>query len=199
MIDRLLNRGLAGARGGEPGTARPHSVQRFLSCLLCHPICFAFFCARFRKPNVIYFVRLFSQLFMSTNLVRHFAIALLLGLCVPSARASDDPFFHSRDTLAPRDEWGVFHQMPFLYPTDFAYRHTCRANYYLKSGRELLTDPAYVAALQVCLRNRGYYCGPIDGINSWEVSDAIARMQKNHTQRVTGTLTVAARRALHLP
>ena len=67
------------------------------------------------------------------------------------------------------------------------------------SRRELLADPAYVAALQVCLRNQGYYCGPIDGVNSEAVSEAIARLQKNHTQRVTGTLTVAVRRALHLP
>jgi hypothetical protein len=136
---------------------------------------------------------------MSTNLIRHFAIALLLGLSVSSARASDDPLFHSTDPLAQRDEWGVLHQMPSLYPTDYSYRHSHRIYYYFKSGRELLTDPAYVGALQVSLRNRGYYCGPIDGINSEEISDAIARLQKNHTQRVTGKLTVPVRRALHLP
>lgn len=67
------------------------------------------------------------------------------------------------------------------------------------SRHQLLADSAYVAALQVCLRNRGYYCGPIDGINSEDVTEAIARLQKNHTQRVTGRLTVAVRRALHLP
>ncbi len=55
------------------------------------------------------------------------------------------------------------------------------------------------AALQVVMRNRGYYCGPIDGIMSEEVSDAIARVQKNHVQRVTGRLTVPVRRALNLP
>lgn len=136
---------------------------------------------------------------MSTNLVRHFAIALLLGWCVPSALASDDPLFHSTDPLAPRDEWGVLHQMPTLYPPDFSPRHGARLYYYFKSERELLTDPAYVGALQTVLRKRGYYCGPIDGIMSERVSDAIAHMQKNHTQRVTGRLTVPVRRALNLP
>ena len=32
-----------------------------------------------------------------------------------------------------------------------------------------------------------------------EVSEAIARLQKNYSQRVTGTLTVPVRRVLHLP
>jgi hypothetical protein len=136
---------------------------------------------------------------MSTNLVRHFVIALLLGLSVLSARASDGLFFHSTDPLAPRDEWGVLHQTPAVYPIDFAHRHPCRSAYYFISGRELLTDPAYVGALQVCLRNRGYYCGPIDGVMSEDVSDAIARLQKNHAQRVTGRLSVPVRRALRLP
>jgi hypothetical protein len=48
-------------------------------------------------------------------------------------------------------------------------------------------------------RNRGYYCGPIDGIMSEDVSFAIARVQKNYVQRVTGTLTIPVRRALNLP
>ena len=136
---------------------------------------------------------------MSPNPFRCFLIVSLIALSVACARASDDPLFHSTDPLAPRDEWGVLHQTPVLYPTDFSYRHSYRIFYYFKSGRELLTDPAYVGALQVCLRNRGYYCGPIDGIMSEDVSDAIARLQKNHTQRVTGRLTVPVRRALHLP
>jgi peptidoglycan hydrolase-like protein with peptidoglycan-binding domain len=49
------------------------------------------------------------------------------------------------------------------------------------------------------LRRLGYYCGPIDGVFSGEVSDAIARLQKNYSMRVTGTLTIPVRRALHLP
>jgi len=155
---------------------------------------FASFCARSRKRNVVYLER-----FMSPHPFRWLLAIWLITLSVACARASDEPLFHSTDALAPRDEWGVLHQSPVLYPTDFSYRHCHRIFYYLKSGRELLTDPAYVGALQVCLRNRGYYCGPIDGIMSEDISDAIARLQKNYTQRVTGRLTVPVRRALHLP
>jgi len=32
-----------------------------------------------------------------------------------------------------------------------------------------------------------------------QVSDAIAHLQKNYSQRVTGTLTIPVRRVLHLP
>lgn len=103
------------------------------------------------------------------------------------------------DALAPRDEWGVLHQSPDLNATDFAPRYPWRPFYYLESGRELTAKSAYVGALQRDLIRLGYYCGPIDGIFSPEVSDAIARMQKNHNMRVTGTLTFAVRRALHLP
>jgi len=71
--------------------------------------------------------------------------------------------------------------------------------YYFESGETLIADPAYVGALQSALRRRGYYCGAIDGVFSSEVMAAIARMQKNYTLPVTGTLTVAVRRALHLP
>jgi len=60
-------------------------------------------------------------------------------------------------------------------------------------------QPSYVGALQRGLRRLGYYCGPIDGIFSAEVSNAIAHMQKNYSMRVTGTLTDGVRRALHLP
>jgi hypothetical protein len=131
---------------------------------------------------------------------RRYSIAVLIfGLCLTSIHASDQPLFHSTDPLAPRDEWGILHQSPSLYPIDFAHRSGSRWYFYFKSRHELLADPAYVGALQVVLRNRGYYCGPIDGIMSSEVSDAIARVQKNHTQRVNGRLTVPVRRALNLP
>ena len=136
---------------------------------------------------------------MSPHPIRCFFIVSLIALSAAGARASDDPLFHSTDPLAPRDEWGVFHQTPTLYPTDFFHRYPYRIYYYFHSGKELLADPAYVGSLQVCLRNRGYYCGQIDGIMSEEVSDAIARLQKNHAQRVTGRLTVPVRRALRLP
>ena len=130
---------------------------------------------------------------------RRSILAVVFALVTVSVRASDDPLFHSTDPLAPRDEWGVLHQTPFLYPTDYAHRSGSRLYYYFKSRHELLADPAYVASLQVVLRSRGYYCGPIDGIMSDNVSEAIARVQKNHAQRVTGTLTIPVRRALHLP
>jgi hypothetical protein len=138
---------------------------------------------------------------MSLNPFRCFLIVSLIALSSAGAFPipSDHPLFHSIDPLAPRDNWGVLHQTPILYPTDFSPRYGSRLYYYFKSGRELLTDPAYVAALQVVMRSRGYYCGPIDGIMSEEVSTAIARVQKNHTQRVTGRLTVPVRRVLNLP
>jgi peptidoglycan hydrolase-like protein with peptidoglycan-binding domain len=67
------------------------------------------------------------------------------------------------------------------------------------SGRELVNRPAYVGALQRDLKRLGYYCGPIDGVYTVEVAEAIARLQKNYSQRVTGTLTPPVRRVLHLP
>ena len=135
-------------------------------------------------------------------------ILILLGVALSTltVRADlndiffDRPFFHHTDTLAPRDDWGLLHQSrTTLYETDFAPRHGWRPLYYLQSGRELITQPAYVGALQRDLARLGYYCGPIDGIYSVEVAEAIASLQKNYSMRVTGTLTVAVRRVLHLP
>lgn len=118
----------------------------------------------------------------------------------PGVRAQDDdPLFHSINPLAPRDEWGRLHQMKEVDETDYFPRSGSRLYYYFKSRHELLRDPAYVAALQTVMRNRGYYCGPIDGVMSEEVSLAIARVQKNHLQRVNGHLTIPVRRALNLP
>jgi len=136
---------------------------------------------------------------MSSNPFRLFLAISLLALSAVCTRAEDTPLFHSTDPLAPRSEWGVLHQTPTLSPTDFFNRQSHRIYYNFKSGRELLADPAYVSALQVVLRNKGYYCGPIDGFMSEEVTDAIARVQKNYNQRVTGRLTVPVRRALRLP
>jgi hypothetical protein len=127
-----------------------------------------------------------------------FAVLFSLALVV-AANAQSYPIFHSSDTLAARDDLGLLHQSPRLYQTDFAPRYCWRPLYWLKSGDDLITRPAYVAAVQRDLIRLGYYCGPIDGIYSAEVSDAIARMQKNYSLRVTGTLTVPVRRALFLP
>jgi hypothetical protein len=137
---------------------------------------------------------------MITRKLRRSASALVISLVAISASASDDdPLFHSSNPLAPRDEWGRLHQMANVDATDYFPRSGSRLYYYFKSHHELLRDPAYVASLQTVLRNRGYYCGPIDGIMSDNVSEAIGRVQKNYVQRVTGTLTVPVRRALNLP
>jgi hypothetical protein len=132
-------------------------------------------------------------------------ICLITALAAASMRAGvteifvDEPFFHATDPLAPRDEWGKLHQSHTVYETDYAPRYPWRPLYWLESRRGLATQPAYVGALQRDLARLGYYCGPIDGIFSPEVSDAIAMLQKNYSMRVTGTLTIPVRRALHLP
>lgn len=107
--------------------------------------------------------------------------------------------YHSTDSLAPRDGHGLLHQMPTVRAIDFAPRDHPRWVYYFKANEQLMVQPAYVGAVQRDLRRLGYYCGPIDGVFSNEVNDAIARLQKNHSMRVTGTLTDPVRRALHLP
>ena len=129
---------------------------------------------------------------------------LTVSFCIPQVSFADEAIFfdrlyHSSDPLAARDEYGLLHQGPTLDRTDFAPRHDCRFPYYLESGESLISDPAYVGALQSSLRRLGYYCGPINGVFSDQVRDAIARMQKNYSLFVTGTLTDQVRRALHLP
>ena len=131
-------------------------------------------------------------------------IVLFIGLRTAGAQIMEAinyeaPFFHHTDVLAPRDDLGLMHQSRTVYEADFAHRHPFRALYYFEGGRELIASPAYVGALQRDLGRLGYYCGPIDGIYSIDVSDAIARLQKNYSMRVTGTLTLPVRRALHLP
>ena len=120
-----------------------------------------------------------------------------------SGRAdSDSPFFFFdpyQDPLAHRDDYGILHQSPRLNQTDFEPRHSYRFSYYFESGAKLVTDPGYVGALQTSLHDQGYYCGPIDGVFSNRVAEAIARLQKNYSLQVSGTLTVGVRRALHLP
>jgi hypothetical protein len=128
-----------------------------------------------------------------------FLIATLsIWLCATSVFALDVPFFHSTDALAARDEWGLLTPGP-LNPSDLAPRYRIRAFYYFRSGSGLLTDSAYCGALQACLRRRGYYDGPIDGVYTPDVSLALARLQKASAMRVTGTLTIPIRRALFLP
>jgi len=130
--------------------------------------------------------------------------ALILGLGAAIAGADeydivDYDVFRSVDPLAQRDEYGLLHQGKTLNATDFAPRYTWRWSYYFKCPEQLLSQPAYVGSMQTALRRLGYYCGPVDGVFTAQVSDAIARLQKNHSMRVTGTLTTPVRRALHLP
>jgi putative peptidoglycan binding protein len=136
--------------------------------------------------------------------VKRIALALIVGLSAAAARADefdivDYGIFRSLDPLAQRSEWGTTHQSPHVNATDFAPRYHWRWCYYFKGGDELILDPGYVGSMQTALRRLGYYCGPVDGVFTPEVSYAIARLQKNYSMRVTGTLTVPVRRALHMP
>ncbi len=136
--------------------------------------------------------------------MKRIALVLSVGLSATVALADefdvvDYGIFRSIDPLAQRDEWGLVHQTPHVNATDFASRYSWRWMYYFKGRNQLVLDPAYVGALQTALRRLGYYCGPVDGVFSAEVSYAIARLQKNYSMRVTGTLTTPVRRALFMP
>ena len=127
------------------------------------------------------------------------ALTLILGLGATTAQAWDDDCFRSVDPLAQRDEWGLLHQGRKVNSTDFAPRYQWRFDYYFKAPEQLIVQPGYVGAMQTALRRLGYYCGPIDGVFTEQVADAIARLQKNSSMKVTGTLTDPVRRALHMP
>ena len=136
--------------------------------------------------------------------MKRIALVLVVGLTASVAQADefdvvDYGIFRSIDPLAQRDEWGTTHQTPQVNATDFAPRYSWRWRYYFKGRDQLVLDPAYVGALQTALRRLSYYCGPVDGVFTPEVSYAIARLQKNYSMRVTGTLTTPVRRALHMP
>jgi len=136
--------------------------------------------------------------------MKQLALVLIIGLSATIAQADefdvvDYGIFRSLDPLAQRGEWGIRHQTPHVNATDFAPRYSWRWIYYFKGRDQLVLDPAYVGSMQTALRRLGYYCGPVDGVYSPEVSYAIARLQKNYSMRVTGTLTTAVRRALFMP
>ena len=133
-------------------------------------------------------------------------IVLALILCLGATIAQADEYdivdygiFRSTDPLAQQDEWGLVHQGKVVNATDFAPRYRWRFCYYFKAPEQLIAQPAYVGSMQTALHRLGYYCGPIDGIFTPEVADAIAHLQKNYSMRVTGTLTDPVRRALHMP
>lgn len=136
--------------------------------------------------------------------MKRIALVLVIGLTAMVAKGDefdivDYGIFRSTDPLAQRSEWGTMHQTPHVNATDFAPRYSWRWQYYFKGGHQLVLDPAYVGSMQTALRRLGYYCGPVDGVFTAEVSYAIARLQKNYSMRVTGTLTVPVRRALNMP
>ena len=128
---------------------------------------------------------------------------MILGLGATIARADEcdiiPDIFRSTDPLAQRDEYGLLHQGRHVNATDFAPRYRWRFIYYFKAPEQLIVQPAYVGSMQTALRRLGYYCGPIDGVFSPQVADAISRLQKNYSMPVTGTLTDSVRWALHLP
>jgi hypothetical protein len=136
--------------------------------------------------------------------MKQIALALILGLSAATAQADeydivDYDFIRSIDPLAQRDEWALVHQGKTVNATDFAPRYNWRWCYYFKDSEQLIQQPAYVGSMQTALRRLGYYCGPVDGVFTPQVAEAIARLQKNYSMRVTGTLTTPVRRALHLP
>ena len=136
--------------------------------------------------------------------MKRIALALILGLSATIAQADeydvvDFDIFRSVDPLAQRDEFGLLHQGKHVNATDFAPRYKWRWIYYFKANEQLIVQPAYVGSMQTALRRLGYYCGPVDGVFTPQVADAIAHLQKNYSMRVTGTLTEPVRRALHMP
>jgi len=135
--------------------------------------------------------------------MKKIVLALILGLGATIARADEydiiDDIFRSTDPLAQRDEYGLLHQGRRVNATDFAPRYHYRFVYYFKAPEQLILEPGYVGSMQTALRRLGYYCGPVDGAFTPEVADAISRLQKNYSMRVTGSLTDPVRRALHLP
>ena len=137
--------------------------------------------------------------------MKRMALAFILGSLAATIAHADEfdvlshDIFRPSDSLAQRDEYGLVHQGPHVNATDFAPRHPWRWVYYFKAPEQLILDPAYVGSMQTALRRLGYYCGPVDGVYTPVVADAIARLQKNYSMQVTGTLTDAVRRALHMP
>jgi hypothetical protein len=136
--------------------------------------------------------------------MKRIALALIFGLGAAIAQADEfevlsHNIFRPTDPLAQRDDWGLVHQGPHVNATDFAPRYHWRLGYYFMAPEQLILQPAYVGSMQTTLRRLGYYCGPVDGVFTSEVADAIARLQKNYSMHVTGTLTDSVRRALHMP
>jgi putative peptidoglycan binding protein len=131
-----------------------------------------------------------------------FIVCVCVGFGIGTVSAQTDLeelWFRSSDPLAQRDEYGLLHSSKHVYPPDAESRYSWRPLYYLEGANDLARKAAYVGAVQTALARLGYYCGPIDGVFTDDLSVALARMQKNYSMRVTGTITIPVRRALHLP
>src|SRR5205823_12739435 len=112
--------------------------------------------------------------------MKQIALTLILGLAAAIVQAGEYDvleydIFRSVDPLAQRDEWGLLHQGRTVNSTDFAPRYHWRFSYYFKAPEQLIVQPAYVGSMQTALSRLGYYCGPIDGVFSPQVADAISR------------------------
>jgi hypothetical protein len=136
---------------------------------------------------------------MKTALLILCVFGSLVGRAAFAQVDLEELWFRSSDSLAQRDEYGLLHSSKTINSPDLEPHYHWRPLYYLEGEKDLERMPAYVGALQVALKRLGYYCGPINGVFSDEVSTSIAHMQKNYSQRVTGTITLAVRRNLHLP
>ena len=113
--------------------------------------------------------------------MKRIALVVIFGVAASIAQADDyviiDDIWRSTDPLAQRDEYGLLHQSKPVYETDFAPRYKWRWIYYFKANEQLILQPAYVGSMQTALHRLGYYCGPINGVFTPEVSDAIAHLQ----------------------
>ena len=127
------------------------------------------------------------------------ALCAFSFLASPIFGADEYHYDRSRQPLLPRDSWGILHNTPVLNEPDYAPHAPWRVFYYLRSRNGLSRDVAYVGALQEALQRNGFYCGPIDGVFSEDVTEAIAHLQKSYGLRVNGALTPSVRRALFLP
>ena len=73
-----------------------------------------------------------------------FLMAMLLACNGVRGFIIDEEIFSHRavDSLAPRDEYDLLHQMPMVLETDYAHRDSRRWVYYFKSNVELFGYPA---------------------------------------------------------
>jgi Putative peptidoglycan binding domain. len=107
--------------------------------------------------------------------------------------------FFVQPILAQRDEWGARSSGP---PCDC---HRLRAT--LQVAMVLLLHGQRAVNFATGLRGfdadsvapAGLLLRAVDGVFTPQVAEAIARLQKNYSMRVTGTLTDSVRRALHMP